>query len=170
MSARLPEFVDPLHMANMGLSLSGSVALAGMLRLASSLYDMQGAAHIELEFGKDGQRIAYLRGSIRANLLLVCQRCLQPLELSVYVEPCLGLVTSAQQIEVLPDNYEPLLLEAQTVSLSTIVEDELMLALPIVPKHDDEKCIKQKTVISSEDVLRKHPFAVLTQLKKPDHS
>jgi uncharacterized protein len=157
-------------MANMGLSLSGSIALEAMPRLVGSLYDTQGSVYIDLAFGKDEQRIAYLRGSIRANLLLVCQRCLQPMKFSVFVEPCLGLVTSVQQMEVLPDNYEPLLLETQTMSLTAIVEDELMLDLPLVPKHDDEECKKQKTVSSSEDVLREHPFAILTQLKKPDHS
>ncbi len=155
-------------MANMGLLLSGQLAISSMSRLATTLHTIQGMVNVELEFGRDEGRTRYLRGRISAELTLVCQRCLQPMTLAVQVEPCLGLVTSADQIDSLPDNYEPLLVESHAMSLAAIVEDELLLGLPVAPKHTDVNCTKQPGH-TGPDVERKNPFAVLNQFKQTDN-
>jgi len=142
--------------------------LSGMRRLAPALSKTQGAVGIELEFGQDAQHILFLRGHIRARLEVVCQRCLRPMDWDIDAQTSLGIVTSQAQAERLPEHYEPLLVESELVPLAAIVEDELILNLPGIPKHADTGCLDLHEFIDPgrpDEVSRKHPFAVLDQLK-----
>lgn len=163
----LPEYVDALHLADMKQHLTGQLNVAGMQRLAPSLHTIQGMVDVELEFGKDEQHIRYLRGQIHARLTVNCQRCLRPMELAIYAEPCLGMVTAPDQLDNLPENYEPLMVDSQQMSLAGIIEDELILALPSVPRHADEVCsINQISAGLEQAAPHKNPFATLDQLKR----
>ncbi|MEO5574037.1 MAG: YceD family protein [Gammaproteobacteria bacterium] len=169
MSERLPEFIDPLQLAVERRLLTGVLLLSRMRRLAPLLANTQGTVSIDLEFGQDGQNIKYLLGRISSNLELVCQRCLQPINFSINTQPCLGIVTSQAQAERLPANYEPLLVAAGRIPLATIIEDELLLNLPDIPKHEDENCLDLDKFTKPEPIAeapRKNPFALLNQLKQ----
>src|SRR3990172_5531228 len=165
MLERLPEYVDPLQLADSRRLLTGRVALADMQRLAPSLYSTEGSATVDLEFGKDEQHIPYLRGHITAQVTVLCQPCLQPMVLDLHTEPCLGMVKSEGQAETLPENYEPLWVNAPVMPLAAIVEDELLLALPSVPKHADINCAAHiARPAEPETATRKNPFELLAQL------
>lgn len=164
MSERLPEFIDPIHLAATGQLLTGELSLSGMRRLAPALSKTQGVVGVELEFGQDAQHIPFLRGHIRARLEVVCQRCLRPVDWDIDVQTSLGIVTSQAQAERLPEYYEPLLVESDLMPLVAIVEDELILNLPDMPKHADTGCLDLDE-FRPDEVSRKHPFAVLNQLK-----
>ena len=168
MSSRLPEYIDPLRLAEARAVLQGQFAIAGMRRLASALHSTQGVVDVDLEFGIDEARTPYVKGVMRAGLEVVCQRCLGPMVLPVEVELALGIVTSAQEVERLPGNYDPLLVEAEPVSLADVIEDELILALPVAPVHPEQQCPPWRdTVVEqpAEKVGKPSPFAVLAQLK-----
>ena len=87
----------------------------------------------------------------------------------------LAMIESEAEIERLGEEYEPLLLDDSLVSVAELVEDELLLCLPIVPKHDTEECnanshvednIEQSSDIESESKPKKNPFAALADLKR----
>lgn len=170
MLERLPVLVDALHLADTGQCLKGQLALSHMPRLAATLHSKEGVVDVDLEFGRDEQRRRYLRAHISAHLIVECQRCLEPMEMYVEAMPFLAIVISQVQAENLPENYEPLLSESQEMPLAAIVEDELILALPVAPKHTDEQCLQgqrhfeQQQLTDKQDV-RKKPFALLNQLK-----
>lgn len=164
MLERLPELVDPLSLAEARRILAGRLQLAGMARLAPMLHSTQGEARFELEFGKDEQRTPYVRGHISAPVTLTCQRCLGPLEVTLEAQPCLGIISAPEQADALPENYEPLLAESQQIVLANIVEDELILALPVAPKHADTACADGRAAADTP-TLRPNPFAVLARLK-----
>ncbi|MEW6354669.1 MAG: YceD family protein [Pseudomonadota bacterium] len=166
MLERLPQFVEPLHLAEVKGLLKGHVALADMRRLAPSLCNPEDQADVDLEFGKDAQRVPYMRGRIDARVTVVCQRCLQPLTLPLHTEPRLALVTTPEAAETLPPHYEPLLVSAQPMRLADLVEDELLLALPIVPKHADEQCHAGVGRAAARDAAPEKPFAALARLKR----
>jgi uncharacterized protein len=67
---------------------------------------------------------------------LVCQRCLGPLRLPLSSESRVGLVESMEQADRLPADAEPVWIEDRKVDLDEIVEEELLLALPLVPLHE----------------------------------
>lgn len=73
---------------------------------------------------------------------------------------------------MLPESYEPLLLEESTVSLLEMIEDELILLLPLVAKHNTSECHVEQdfaaspALVHDEPTEDQNPFAALEQLKK----
>lgn len=169
MSGRLPETVQWDRLTEGGETLRGTLALRGMARLAGCLQDSEGDVDVELEFGIDAQQIRYLRGHLRTTLHLVCQRCLQPLSHPLDLDICLGLLLSEDEIERLPESYDPYVFDQRTVELQAIVEDELMLALPLVPLHDARRCRIDPAYAVAEEAVetgRRRPFVGLDALLK----
>lgn len=167
MSQQLPEQIDPFRLARQRRVLSGQIDVVRMKRLAPLLYSSEGAARVELEFGVDTDlHVQYMRGNVSVDLQMSCQRCLQPMTQHVEATIALGLVTTQRQSDEMPTHYEPLLVENDTVFLVDVIEDELLLALPIVAVHPPEACAAQ--VATSDDApepRRENPFAKLAQLK-----
>jgi uncharacterized protein len=134
MRERLPGLIDPLAWVERGLEWQGQVPLARLPRLAEMILNPQGKAEVELSFGRQG-RIAAITGRVRADLEVMCQRCLEPLRIEVGSPIYLGVVSSIDEGNLLPEPYEPLLLEEEQIAFSAIVEDELILAIPPIPRH-----------------------------------
>jgi uncharacterized protein len=169
MSDRVPDVFDPRRFAEQGRVVQGDVALASMGRLGQRLSNLDGVASVELTFGVDALGVKHVTGRITARLALTCQRCLGPLDLSVEARVSLGLVESEAQAERLPDIYEPLMVEAGRVAMRDIVEDELILALPIVPRHSPGSCTalgQAETAEGGAPRIPDSPFAVLARLKR----
>lgn len=200
MSKQLPVYVDPLRLAEAGQVLKGQVAVSAMPRLVSALRTAaqdvpvsaaQGMVDADLTFGVDGQGIRYVRGSLRTELAVICQRCLQPMMLPLRVDIALGMAHTLDETERLPAEYEPLMLEAESQPqlLASIIEDELLLALPVAPVHVEaapgflDGCgatsmpgdgpLMPATEAVQEDFPaegKRRPFAILAQLKKAGKS
>lgn len=172
MSPRLPDFVDPWRIADPGKVFSGRAAIADLPRLAKAVLDPQGEVELELEFSRDARNRACLQGFVKADLILECQRCLTPMRLSLESQLNLALVESMDEAERLPEHYDPLLLKESRVRLLDIVEDELLLAMPAVPRHEPGECRSnqcyepERNPAEHEELTGKSsPFAVLAELK-----
>ncbi|MGA7799723.1 MAG: YceD family protein [Gammaproteobacteria bacterium] len=167
MSDRLPDHIAAMALARSGAVFAGRLELAKMPRLAEVLLDSEGQVAVDLTLGTDADQVRYLTGRIQGELTLQCQRCLEPMALAVDVDVRLGLVGGLDEAKRLPESYEPLVVEAGEVALAQVVEDELLLALPIVPMHVD---VSECRVIESEkgaiEEARKNPFAVLADFKR----
>ncbi|MEY2667198.1 MAG: hypothetical protein RLZZ384_1369, partial [Pseudomonadota bacterium] len=135
MQNRLPEIIEPLNLADKRGELHGQLPFNTLLRLSEKLVSNDGVVDVNLYFGREG-RTPYIDGNLKATLFLVCQKCLQGVEFKVNNAVKLGIVTKFEYIERLPLDYEPLLVEEETLLLSTLVEDELLLSLPDYPKHE----------------------------------
>lgn len=170
MLERLPLSVQPDSLVARGTTLRGSLAFEDMPRLAGTLYDGTGAVEAELEFGVDAGGVKYLRGRVRATLRLVCQRCLEPLRHTLALDMNLGLVSSEAAAERLPAAYEPCVFEGPSLALGAVVEDELLLALPIVPRHRPAECGVQDLSFGAPapEPDRQRPFAGLAERLRRD--
>lgn len=164
MIERLPLVIDPIRLAEAGSRFQGQLELAQLQRLAPTLQQAQGKVEVEVEFGRDDLHIAYLSGRLQTQLGLVCQRCLQPMAWPVNASFSLGLVTTDQAAEQLPENYEPLMVN-NAMTLADIIEDELILAVPLVPMHARAECQAQD-LGGEQQGKETHPFAALAQLKR----
>lgn len=171
MQARLPGSIDPWKLTSAGGRWQGELPLAPMARLASLVQAATGTAGVVLEAGRDEQGVRYLTGRIEAAVSVVCQRCLSPMPLALAADFRLGLVQTEAQAAALPAGYEPLLAAADGVlSLSEMVEDELILALPLAPVHAAlDLCLAKgyhppRPPSAAQD--QAHPFAVLSTLLK----
>lgn len=149
MSGRLPQIVHPGRLAESGASLRGTVALNTLPRLAGYLHDTEGEVNVELEFGIDVQKIRFVQGRLSGTLHLICQRCLQSLAYPVDLDVALGLAWSEAGAEKLPGHYEPLIVDEARLELARLVEDELMLALPVVPMHAIDECRHDRRLIGA---------------------
>ncbi|HOM13569.1 MAG TPA: DUF177 domain-containing protein [Rubrivivax sp.] len=73
----------------------------------------------------------------RTSLQLCCQRCLQPVEVPLDVQPTMRFVRGEQQAEALDEQSDEDVLALTTaLDLQQLIEDELILALPLVPRHE----------------------------------
>jgi len=174
MSSRLPDFVDPWRMADQGRVFSGHAAIDDLPRLAKDVLGAEGDIELRLEFRRDQEKRACISGSVKADLLLECQRCLNPMLVSIESQLNIALVRSAEEAERLPEHYDPLLLDEPRIRLLDIVEEELLLSLPQVSRHEIGECgcsdLHQKTeqeiADREEPSERSNPFAILAELKQ----
>ena len=101
-------------------------------------------------------------------LQMSCQRCLQPLTVLLDVQPSLRFVRGEQQAEALDeDSDEDVLALTPSLDLLPLTEDELILALPLVPRHED--CPQPLPMSAGEDEIAsaddaEHAFAGLASL------
>ena len=140
MSENLPLQINPFLLVDRGETLSGKLPLARLKRLEELLCSVDGEVEVELHFGREAYGPCYIKGRLSATLVLTCQRCGEPVHYKVDLEPCLSPVTSDAQAARLADGYEPLVTDGESVVLVDMIEEELLLGLPMVPKHEPGKC------------------------------
>jgi uncharacterized protein len=169
MSSRLPERIDVLEFAEKGRSVEGCLPLASMERVRSELFDPSGTARFVLRFDKEGST-RRVRGRVTAQLVLQCQPCLGGLDYGIESDISIAFVRSVDEANLLPDEYEPSLLgEEPLLSVSDLIEDEIVLALPTVPRHsvcEPAGRIRADNAPVSEETKR--PFADLAKLFPSD--
>lgn len=167
MSTELPEFIEPLRLAQHERSLQGLLPIAQMARLQDSLCDNQGEISVVLQFQYDDQHRPVILGKIQGQLALLCQRCLQPMQYVLQREVVLFILKTGQSDEGLPETADFLTLEQNSLSLWDLVEDEIILSLPIVALH--EQCPQNEYSLPDEiaQADRPNPFQLLAKLKKP---
>jgi uncharacterized protein len=170
MSGALPPSLDLARAARQTYGLQGRLPVKSLPRLTAVLASDAGEVELKLEAGLDPARRVVVTGRMDAELELQCQRCLEPVKLKVHAEPHLAWVKTDEQLAALPDGYEPLLSADGQVALKELVTDELLLALPLVPKHEgDAACggfTKAAAATAEPDEARKNPFAELAKLKR----
>jgi len=152
-------------------SFQGVLPVAALKRLGEALAGTEGAAQYELDFGRDEFGTAYLDVRVQAPLTLTCQRSLEPFVLPVTVDSRLGLIRFEREESALPPGVEPLLVaEDGKLSPADVIEDELLLALPLVPVNPDsqlpEEVVGPGPEETSSEGRSDNPFAVLRELKK----
>ncbi len=161
MTARLPDVFDPRAFADKGRHLEGTLTLGELDRLTDLVCNPQSLVQVELQFGKAGG-ISCITGTVVARLELECQRCLESMFLPVHSELDLGVVSSVDEALLLPDSMEALIVGAgEDVAITDIVQDELLLAIPVIPQHPD--CRLPTPPVAAAEAP--HPFAKLAQLK-----
>lgn len=164
MSRHLPDLIDPLAWVDKGYCWRGKVPLARLPRLVGMINNPGSEAEVDLTFARQGQ-VAAITGKVCASLEVVCQRCLEPLRIEVGTMVNLGVVASIDEGNLLPEPYEPLLLEQAQIPFGNIVEDELILAIPPIPRHAHCEPVGLKSgVKAAEAPKRPTPFAELAKL------
>lgn len=154
-------------MVDQRVDLQGRIALKELARLQGLLLDNSGDIRVSLHFGKDEEGVRYLSGTLDTQVVMQCQRCLQPVTQTIESQFKLGIVFSEEAAKNLPSYYDPLLLDESDLALWQTVEEELLLSLPIAAMHPDSEC-RIAADYESVDRLAKErnsPFQVLAGLK-----
>lgn len=165
----IPPHVDPYKLAERETVLQGQVALASLARLCEALADTMGTVQAQFHFGYDEQHVALIRSTLEVEVKMVCQRCLGLVALPIRSECVYAVVRKGAGTQSLPKGYDVLELDNEPLKLLDMLEDELLLALPIVPVHMPEDCqqLTDKSISDlAEDAWRPNPFSVLARLKR----
>lgn len=168
---KLPLTIDPIREAQRRIDLKGIYVAKYLPRLQEATEKLLSDVTATFSFFIDVQKLAVMKGEAQVDVELVCQRCgnrfVYPLKCEMLYSP----VKNVSQIDELPEIYEPAELDAfGEINLLTLVEDELIVSLPLVPKHKYEHCevsFEEQVfgVIPTEEE-KENPFAILASLKK----
>lgn len=148
-------------------SFAGSLPLARFKRLAESLAGGEGEVAYQLDFDRDSFGTSMLHLKATGQLPLVCQRSLE-----IYLEPValdqqLGLIRDESEEAALLPEYEALLVGADGhLDLVDVIEDELILALPLVPTRPGAPLEHIEMADDEMEPPQANPFAALASLKK----
>jgi len=167
----LPKAIDPLKYADQNKILEGSLSIKLMPRLVELLVDSNGTVDVKLEFDRDAQNYRVLNGELNAKVTLLCQRCLNPVIKPISSQFALGMVFDDEQAQNLPRAYEPLLVSLDSLVVADVIEEELILSLPMFAYHDN--CHNEHAPETESDDFEKgeekeNPFDVLSALKIKD--
>lgn len=167
MPSALPDSVDAWRMAQARRQFRGLLPLAQMPRLGASLASEAGDASFSIEFGTDEFGIAFLDLEVEAGLPLVCQRTLDVFIRQVSVRQRLGLISDEAREAALPEEYEALLVPDGQLSLKDVIEDELILAIPVVAISPGAPLENVPVVAAPgmDEQISANPFAILGKLK-----
>lgn len=160
----LPERLNAIRFVDAGEPLAGPLDPEHYKRLAEIATLLPGG-QVELVGGRDPFGPPHLRGSVRCQVSLTCQRCLQAVEELLEGPIQWGLVRSEKAAESLDREWDPIVLEEGELWLRHAIEDELLLLVPIMPMH--EACDTGWTSDPEPEVEpeRVSPFGVLSALK-----
>jgi uncharacterized protein len=163
--------IDAREFARSGQVQEGRLPVAGFSRLAALLCDSAGEVDYRLQGSVDRRGNMRLELTSRARARLICQRCLAPMELPLEVNNRLRLIDrepewSAETAEIDADGADEIVASA-TLDVAGLIEDELLLALPLVPRHEHCEVASRGSEIAGSDgnTVRESPFGVLARLK-----
>lgn len=170
MQNRLPLTIDPIKTAQKRLDYTGVYLAKNAQRLAESVENINSDIECTLSFEIDAQRLCSISIDASVSVTLVCQRCQKPFEITIHINNKFSPVKSDAQAEALPEHYEPAMQnEFGEVDILALVEDEIILSLPIAPVHDSKHCeVSEADFVFGEipfEDEKPNPFAILASLK-----
>jgi len=176
-----PRRIDPRTLARTAGVVAGTLSQVELPRLSESIeatvpaLDVSWSARGEERQPLGGEPQVWLHLQAQTQVSLVCQRCLKTLPQTLDVARSFLFVADEDKALKLDEELEDDVLMLPSASagldLQALLEDELILALPIVPRHD--VCpdplpqLTDEDEPEADDLAAAHPFAALAALKKP---
>jgi uncharacterized protein len=150
--------------------------LARMQRLLPLLASGAGEVRFSAAFEFDQQARATIQIEVHAELSLQCQLSLEPYTESIHRRSTLGVIADIAEEALLPENYEPVLVQHGRLALLDLVEDELLLALPQVPRNPAldaaqfQVSTSAERSVTAEGERLRQPFAGLAEQLARKHA
>lgn len=157
-------------------TLSGHDPLSSYARLMQEVGGQGGDRQLdwqargELRMGSNSFSQIWLHLQATVSLPLVCQRCLGPADIAVAFDRSFRFVATEEQAEAEDeDAEEDVLALRRDFNLRELIEDELLMSLPVVPRHEvcptEVKLVAQDPDFEAESGAKPNPFAVLAKLQ-----
>ena len=164
--SRLKRISDAFAFARDGRVLEGTLAISKLDRLHDLLVGQDGEVAYRLRGFKGDSGEPMLHLEVSGLLPLACQRCLEAVPFDLEVDSLLELVPAGAELsqDELEDDTRDFLPVERELDVVELVEDEILLALPVAPRH--EKCGLPGAADAGERI---NPFAKLSGLQgKPN--
>jgi uncharacterized protein len=132
--------VSPSNFAEKSRCWEGNTMVGDFERLAQEFVDPEAVLHYRICGMQDARGRPQLHCTVKAGVKMLCQRCLKPVGVTVDSDRLLYLAASeaeADRLEAaLADEDIEVMVAGQTLDLAGVIEDEVLLSLPIVPMHE----------------------------------
>jgi uncharacterized protein len=168
MSSARPPIVDVFELARERGVVEGELVLDTLPRLALSLVRADGALHFCIRGEVDAHGHPGAEMQLHADLVLQCQRCNEELKYELRRTARFRFVASEEDLAAIPivDDDVEVIVGSHAMAVAPWVEDEAILSLPLVPRHDECRPeYADETEATHAEPDRPHPFAVLAGLK-----
>ena len=142
-----------------------SVAYDYLVRLSEFLISEQAKIAVEFGFSQSDYDTPIVQGRLETILTVECQRCLEAMEIPLQFD--FNLLVDADDDIVAESSLDTVYSEDGTVDIFEVVEDEIILGLPLVIMHEDVTCNEfwQAQEQDPEPANKENPFSVLAKLK-----
>lgn len=171
-----PTRLDLKSLAQSGGTVAGTDALSKHERLSqearglASDAPLEWSARGEIISAQTGQAEVWLHVTARVIVPLVCQRCMGPLDVALDVNPSFRFVATEEiALAQDEDSEEDVLVFSREFNLASLIEDELLMALPLIPRHEVCPTPVKLSVVDADfdqNTLEKtHPFSALAALQ-----
>ena len=117
--------------------LSGEIELRQLTRLREVLHSDRGSIQASLKFHRQTNRSVTVDLAFETVLELICQRCLEPLVQNVSERSSLTLLGPESMTSEMAKEGEAVVLPEGKLSPAALIEDELLVSLPIIPRHSE---------------------------------
>lgn len=172
--ALVPKHVDAVKLVKANQTFNAVIEQKNLNRLTEAVVSCLEPVTCEIEFLQAADKQRLLRGKCHTKVVMTCQRCLGEVTFPVSSEFEIGLVFTDEQASQLPKILDPVELDEEgQLNLWTVVEDEVLLALPMFPMHPEDECQAAVTTASEPEAEttnssdeRPNPFAALAKLKQ----
>ncbi len=147
-------------------SFSGSIRLNDLPRLSTLVEPDDAEIEVSFEFTSAALEHPAIAGHYKARLTAQCQRCLEPV--GVDLDEDFELLIDATDEDVAALQVDTVYSTDGLVNVFEVIEDELILSLPIIVMHEDASCnaYLQSDVADSDSADKNSPFAVLAALRE----
>ncbi|MEC9443827.1 MAG: YceD family protein, partial [Pseudomonadota bacterium] len=173
-STSMPEHISLEKWADTGFEWSGEVDPNSFERLATTLSAEHDQSNTQLNAELYRRNnVLHLAFTLTGDVWLTCQRCLQPIAIDLSDDYDIALLENDSQVRLVNEEQDYLLLDEivteqspeRLLPFKKLVEDEILLKIPMAPKHDDcEMSVEQFGEIPEEEE-NENPFAALASLK-----
>ena len=136
----LPALVDHRKMASQAKILEGLVPVSQLHRLRDMLAEIDGDVYLKLAFSRGNQERTRISGTTSATVELICQNCLAPYRQDLQCELDLEVVEQESELALLEEDADGFVADSHEIRLVDLIEDELILAVPMIPRHADGEC------------------------------
>ena len=126
---------DLESLANRGVTLSGELDIGKLTRLTGLLHSSSGSVRATLRFRQRGDGWLASELEYEGDVELVCQRCLEPFRHELKESVNVVVADGDSLPATVPTGFEPFELEDGRFQPAQLIEDELIVAVPLVPKH-----------------------------------
>lgn len=167
MSRDVPDHVPLEKATQAGRLIVGELAVKRLPRLQGVVAQQRSDEEklkVTLQFGRDEEKRPVVEVGVTGAVMLTCQRTLQPFLCRLESLSTVALVTSEHEAESLPEGLEPVLCEQGQVGIIELVEEEVLLALPLRPVSPESAPIQAVSETAAAHD-RQRPFAEVEALE-----
>jgi len=143
----------------------GNIEIDDLARLSDFLLSEKAKITVEFSFNQSDYGTPIILGRLETSLTVECQRCLEKMEIPLHID--FKLLVDADDDMITESSLDTVFSEDGTVDIYEVVEDEIILGLPLVIMHEDVTCNEfwQAQEQDPEPAIKENPFSVLAKLK-----